>query len=92
MMSRKKASNELYDHSIPGYTELSAWPIQPSYPAKILEILVYRNSSVGVTIKGKNGKPIDFFFNRFIGHLCYGEDERENNAAYIQKGSHHGRH
>ena len=46
--------SRLYDRLISGYAELSGWPIQPSYPEQILEILVYRDGgTVGVTIKGQ---------------------------------------
>ncbi len=42
---------------------------------------------MGVTIKGKTGKDIEFFFDRVLGRLCYGEHESKSNAAYIRKGS-----
>lgn len=88
MMSRKQTLNKIYDRSIPGYTELSGWPIQPSYPEKILAIIIYRDGgTVGVTIQGKKGQDIEFFFDRFLGRLCYGECEKADDAAYIKKGS-----
>ena len=77
-----------YDRSIPGYTELSEWPKKPGYPEQILGIWLYRDGgTVGVTTKGKNGKDIEFFFDRFLGRLCYGEYETKSDAAYIKKGS-----
>ena len=77
-----------YDRSIPGYTELSTWPMLPGYPEEILCITVYRDGgTVGVTIKGKTGKDVEFFFDRFLGRLCYGEYETKRNAAYIKCGS-----
>lgn len=80
--------NDPYDRSIPGYSELSEWPKKPGYPEQLLCICLYRDGgTVGVTIKGKNGKDIEFFFDRFLGRLCYGEHEAKSDAAYIQNGS-----
>ena len=77
-----------FDRSIPGYTELSKWPQQPGYPEKIISICSYRDGgTVGVMIKGENGKGIEFFFERFLGRLCYGAYETKDDAAYIKKGS-----
>ncbi len=49
----------------------------------------YRDGgTVGVGIKGKKGNhSIDFFFDRFLGRLCYGKDETKFDAAYIKRGS-----
>lgn len=77
-----------FDRSITGYAELSEWPYQPGYPERITSISFYRaGGTVGVTIQGKNGKGIEFFFERFLGRLCYGEYETKDHAAYIKKKS-----
>ena len=76
------------DDSIPDYRELSSWPIPPAFPAQILGIWIYRDGgTVGVTIQGHQGQAIEFFFDRFLGRLCYGLSETETDAAYIKKGS-----
>ncbi|MCK5855696.1 MAG: hypothetical protein KAG56_10780 [Sulfurovaceae bacterium] len=79
---------EPFDRAIPGYTEVSTWPIQPDFPEEICGIWVYRDGgTVGITIKGKNEKNIEFFFERVLGRLCYGLDEKKDNAAFIKKNS-----
>lgn len=80
--------NDPFDKSIPGYTELSKWPKSPGFPETITGIWLYRDGgTVGVTITGKNGKDIDFFFDRVLGRLCYGEHDTKSDAAYIKVGS-----
>lgn len=87
-MSKYKNMKDPFDRSIPCYTELSSWPKQPGTPEEIKGIWLYRDGgTVGVTIKGKNGKDIEFFFDRMLGRLCYGEYHLESDAAYIKKGS-----
>ncbi len=87
-MSKRKNIEDPFDRSVPGYTELSSWPKEPGTPEEILGIWLYRDGgTVGVTIKGKKGKDIEFFFDRVLGRLCYGEHHTEDDAAYIKKGS-----
>ncbi len=33
------------------------------------------------------GVEFHFFFDRFLGRLCFGENQTEENAAYLKKGS-----
>lgn len=87
-MSKFEKSIEPFDRSLPGYTELSSWPKEPGIPEEIRGIWLYRDGgTVGVTIKGKKGKDIEFFFDRALSRLCYGEHHTESDAAYIKKGS-----
>ena len=77
-----------FDRSVSGYTELSVWPEEAGYPEEILGIWLYRDGgTVGITIKGKRDKCIEFFFDRYLGRLCYGEYETKSDAAFIKKGS-----
>jgi len=83
-----KSERDPFDRSIPGYAEVSIWPEAPGFPEEIRGIWVYRDGgTVGVTIKGKNGKEIELFFERALGRLCYGEYHTASNAAYIKQGS-----
>lgn len=74
---------EPVDSSIPGYSELTGWPELPLYPEKITEICLYRDGTVVVVIHGGLG----FCFEPNLGRLCYGESHRDDNAAFIKKGS-----
>lgn len=83
----KKLTNP-FDKSIPGYTKLSGWPKEPAFPEQIKGICLYRDGgTVGVTIKGKNGKDIEFFFDRELGRLCYGKHHTHSDAAFIEVGT-----
>ena len=76
------------DNAMPGYPELSDWPIKPDLPAQIIEILIYRDGgTVGVVLKGNKGKGVDFFFDKFLGRLCFGDYHTATDAAYLKKGS-----
>lgn len=72
-----------FDRSIPGYSELSGWPKPPIFPEQITEICLYRDGTVVVVING----DVEFFFERSLGRLCYGESHRDEEAAFIKKGS-----
>lgn len=83
-----KKTQDPFNRSMPGYTEVSVWPDAPGFPEEIKSILVYRDGgTVGLTIKSQKGKGIDFFFDRVLGCLCYGICETADDAAYIKKGS-----
>jgi hypothetical protein len=87
-MSKRKNDVDHFDSSVVGFTELSGWPKEPGFPEEIVSIIPYRDGgTVGVVIKGRNGKDIDFFFDRILGRLCYGEYETKSDAAYIKKNS-----
>ena len=76
------------NYSIPGYPEISDWPVKPALPAQIIEILIYRDGgTVGVVLEGNKGKGIDLFFDRFLGRLCFGDYHTAADAAYLKKGS-----
>ncbi len=87
-MRKRKNIADPFDKSVPGYTEVYGWPKEPGFPEEIRGIWLYRDGgTVGVTIKGKNGKDLEFFFDRALGRLCYGEHHTESDAAFVKKGS-----
>ena len=72
-----------FDRSIPGYSELIGWPKKPLFPEQITEICLYRDGTVVVVVSG----DIEFFFERSLGRLCYGQSHTDEAAAFIKKGS-----
>lgn len=86
-MSKSKYRKELFDRSIPGFTELLDWPKEPGYPEEISRISLYRDGPVVVSIKSTTGDDIDFFFEPTLGRLCYGRGHRKADAAFIRKGT-----
>jgi hypothetical protein len=72
-----------FDRSIPGYSELTGWPKPPLFPEQITEICLYRDGTVVVVVSG----DIEFFFERSLGRLCYGQSHTDETAAFIKKGS-----
>jgi hypothetical protein len=82
-----------FDTSIPGYAELSDWLIPPNYPVRITFFGRFRDGgpqggTYGVELEDAEGNRIPFFFDRFLGRLCYGNThETGEDAAFIKVGS-----
>ena len=80
------------DKSIPGFAELSDWPIQsPALPFRIGDFGAYRDPqpfcTFFVELIDASGQVYAFFFDRALGRLCYGQNEDDENAAYLRKNS-----
>ncbi|VEP17274.1 hypothetical protein H1P_580021 [Hyella patelloides LEGE 07179] len=87
--NRSKELKKLIDYSIPGYPEISDWDILVKPPFSIGLILNFRCYSDTVfIIEDANKTPFTFFFDGFLGRLCFGaESYREETAAYIKANS-----
>ena len=87
-MKKDKNITPRLDAEIPGYPEIYGWPKQPIFPEEIIDILVYRDGgTVGVTIKANGGDRIEFFFDRELGRLCFGQHHTDHSAAFVKVGS-----
>ena len=79
------------DDAIPGFAELSDWPIPPTLPLRIGDHGSYRDPRPYCTyylnLIDSQGAKYCFFFDRFLGRLCYGQSDEDDNAAYLKKGS-----
>jgi hypothetical protein len=78
--------------AIPGYSEVCEWPTPVKYPMKIIEIGSFRcngvRPSVFVILKDANKTEFPFFFDNFLGRLCFGAlHNTEEGAAYIKSNS-----
>lgn len=82
-----------YDTSIPCFAELDDWPITPHQPLIINSFGRYRDGgpqggTYYVDLKDAVGIYIPFFFDRFLGRLCYGSTyETGDDAAFLKPGS-----
>lgn len=77
---------------IPGYFELSDWPVPVKPPFRLVEIVIFRcgelRSTVCIYLKDANHQKLPFFFDSFLGRLCFGEENhRTDSAAYITSNS-----
>ncbi|MGD1902758.1 MAG: hypothetical protein ACFB9N_11015 [Geitlerinemataceae cyanobacterium] len=75
-----------------GFPEAEDWPIAPKQPPEIVFADRCRDGgpqggTLQVGLSAPNGKVVYLFFDRFLGRLCLGWDEKDVNAAYIKKGS-----
>jgi len=81
------------DTSIPCFPELDDWPFAPTHPVRIAAHGRYRDSgpqgsTYYVDLKDFDDRCIPFFFERFLGRLCYGSlYETGEDAAFLRRGS-----
>lgn len=79
------------DTSIPGFPEIDAWPTDPEPPFHLHDFGTYRDPAPWCTayveLKDSAGNVFRFFFDRFLGRLCYGSSDEAEDAAFIRKGS-----
>jgi hypothetical protein len=81
----KRVNKERIDYSLSGYPEISDWDIPPKPPFNICWIPIFRCGGIAVTIEDSNKTQYTFFFDKFLGRLCFGaEGEQEETAAYIK--------
>ena len=87
--NRNKELIKLIDFSIPGYPEISDWDISPKPPFNIGLILNFRcYSDIAFVLVDANQTEFSFFFDGFLGRLCYGaESYKEETASYIKANS-----
>jgi Zn-dependent M28 family amino/carboxypeptidase len=82
-----------FDNSIPGYPELLDWPRAPVPPIQIANCGRYRDGgpqggTYYVDLVDAEGNRFAFFFDRFLGRLCYGSaTESGHDAAFLRRGS-----
>jgi hypothetical protein len=79
------------DESMPCFREVAEWPIQPQRPGRIVEFGRYRDGgprggTFYVVLAGINGVHVPFFFDRFLGRLCYGANAEVGSDAAFLKG------
>lgn len=77
---------------IPGFSEISDWPTPPSLPLALQSHGFYRDANPHCThyvnIVDADGIVFPFFFERFLGRLCYGTtDAAGDDAAFVKPGS-----
>jgi hypothetical protein len=68
------------------------WPIPPVFPVRVSDCGRYRDGgpqggTYFVDLMDSAGNVFPFFFDRFLGRLCYGTHDGTDNAAFIRKGS-----
>ncbi|TWU50722.1 hypothetical protein Poly51_40150 [Rubripirellula tenax] len=77
---------------IPGFSEISDWPTPPALPLSLQSHGFYRDPNPYCThyvdIVDADGNVFPFFFERFLGRLCYGAtNETSDDAAFVTSGS-----
>ena len=64
------------------------WPTPPVHPLSVAFFDAVRGGGTVLDIADANGTRFPFFFDRFLGRLCYGsQDEYSDNAAFVTSGS-----
>jgi len=76
---------------MPGSPEISEWPVPPSMPLRIGNFGIYRDAgphcTMYVDLVDSDGTVFTFFFDRFLGRLCFGSIDDDQDAAFLKKGS-----
>jgi hypothetical protein len=81
------------DASVPAYSERYDWPTPPVLTLRIKDFGRYRDGgpqggTVFVDLEDSAGTVFPFFFDRFLGRLCYGTSHHgSDDAAFIRRGS-----
>jgi hypothetical protein len=79
------------DTSVPGFPEMDDWPTAPVPPFRLHAFGSYRDPdpwcTAYVELKDSAGNVYRFFFDRFLGRLCYGSSDEGDDAAFIRRGS-----
>lgn len=70
----------------PGYRELDEWPVTPKPPLSLADFGGWRNGGAYFKLIDSAGHEYDFFFERFLGRLCFGWDEDADDAAFVKVG------
>ncbi len=86
-----RPSGPFMTDQVPGYPEISEWPVSPSMPMRIGNFGIYRDPgphcTMYVDLVDSDGTVFNFFFDRFLGRLCFGSIDDDQDAAFIEKGS-----
>ena len=73
---------------IPGFCEMDDWPTPPVRPLSLVFFDAVRGGGHVLDIADASGTRFPFFFDRFLGRLCYGaKDEHSDDAAFVTSGS-----
>ncbi|BCT93672.1 hypothetical protein LYSHEL_26990 [Lysobacter helvus] len=81
------------DTSLPYYPELTDWPHEPVRPIQIADCGWYRDGgpqggTYYADLVDSEGNRFPFFFDRFLGRLCFGSaTEPDRDAAFLRPGS-----
>jgi hypothetical protein len=80
------------DDSIPGRATVREWPVAPRYPLRLWSVDRCRDGgprhgTIVVELIDAAELRTTFFFDRFLGRLCLGSDERDDSAAFVKKDS-----
>ncbi len=81
------------DTSVPGFPEMDDWPTAPVPPVHIKGFGCYRDGgprggTFYVDLQDSAWNVFSFFFDRYLGRLCYGyPHDGDDDAAFIRKGS-----
>ena len=88
---KRQEFNMTFNYSVPGQPELGTWPSTPEPPFHIDSCDRYRDGgpqggTLEVVLADGNGFLYPFYFDRFLGRLCYGMYYDEE-STFIQQGS-----
>lgn len=76
---------------VPGFPEISEWPLFPSMPLSIGNFGIYRDPgphcTMYVDLVDSDGTVFNFFFDCFLGRLCFGSIDDDQESAFLKKGS-----
>lgn len=76
---------------LPGFAEIDKWPEVPQPPLSIKDFGRYRDwgphQTVYVVLADIGGHEYHFFFDRFLGRLCFGKNDKDEDAAFVRVGS-----
>ena len=85
LKNRNKDLEKIIDYSISGYPTISKWDISPKPPFNISWLSFFRCGNVSVTIEDSNKNEYTFFFDDFLGRLCFGAENNESETAVFIK-------
>ena len=79
------------DESVPGRPSISDWPVPLSEPVRISNYVKWRDGGArgtySVELEDQAGQRHPFFFDQFLGRLCYGTYHDADDAAFLMRGS-----
>ena len=91
MIGGVRPSSPFMSDQVPGFPEISEWPVSPSMPLRIGNFGIYRDPgphcTMYVDLVDSGGAVFTFFFDRFLGRLCFGRIDDDKDAAFLKKGS-----
>ena len=78
------------DDTIPGRSTLLDWEIEPVRPLRLKDHAIWRDgwATLEFWLEDAEGNEFRFFFDGFLGRLCWGTDlHTGDDAAFVKKGT-----